>query len=404
MKKNNIFVSPSEAAKELKEGKMIIAVDAPDRENEGDLICAASKITAQHVNFMTKYGRGLVCVSMEDARLKELNLENMTANSTEKRGCCFTVSVDYAHGTTTGISAYDRALTIQKLADKTAKAKDFLRPGHIFPLRSQKGGVLKRTGHTEAVTDLVKMAGLEPAGALCEIMNEDGTMAKVPNLIKFAKKHKLKIITIEDLVKYRRINNEQIKEIVKVDFPTKYGNFKLHLFEDSITGESHIAIVKGIVKDKENVLIRLHSSCETGDVFHSLRCDCGQQLEYAMQRVQEQGCGVILYMHQEGRGIGLTNKLKAYLLQDKGLDTVDANIALGFAPDLRDYSFSAGMLNLLQIKSVRIMTNNPEKIEELIKCNIKVSQRVPIEIAPSKSNKQYLKTKKNKMRHILKEV
>ncbi|MDR3049494.1 MAG: GTP cyclohydrolase II [Elusimicrobiota bacterium] len=395
------FSSPQEAAKDIKAGKMVIVVDDPNRENEGDLICAASKTTPQIVNFITKYGRGLVCVSLQDERLKELQIENMTAYSTERRGCCFTISVDYALGSTTGISSYDRALTIQKLADKTAKAQDFLRPGHIFPLRAKKGGTLERSGHTEAVIDLMKMAKLEPAGVLCEIMNEDGTMAKVSDLIKFSKKHKIKIVSIADIIKYRRANENTVKEIVKVDFPTKYGRFKLFLFEDEISGEAHIALIRGSLKNKKSVLMRIHSSCETGDIFHSLRCDCGEQLETALKAISKEDCGIVLYMHQEGRGIGLKNKLKAYRLQDKGLDTVEANIALGFAPDLRDYNFAAQVLKILQVKSVNLMTNNPKKVESLIEYGVKVDKRIPVEITPNQYNTRYLKTKKTKMRHIM---
>ena len=328
----------------------------------------------------------------------------MVEKPTEKKGCSFTVSVDYKIGTTTGISAYDRSVTVRKLIDKTAKSEDFARPGHIFPLRFKEGGVLARTGHTEAAVDLVKFAGFYPAGIICEIMNNDGTMARMSDLVKFAKKHDLHIITIEELVNYRRRTEKLINEIVNVDLPTRYGHFKLVLFEDLITKDSHIAVVRGIVKNKQNVLVRVHSSCETGDIFHSLRCDCGDQLETALKAVGEAEQGVVLYIHQEGRGIGLANKLKAYCLQEKGMDTVEANKALGFDPDLRDYGIGAQMLSELGIKSINLMTNNPGKINGLESYGLKITKRVPLEISPSKSNEKYLKTKKEKMGHILEKV
>lgn len=404
--KNNskTFTSVESAVKDIQAGKMVIVVDDPGRENEGDLICAAEKTTPEMINFMTKYARGLICVPMKDERLQELEIENMVEKSTEKKGCSFTVSVDYSIGTSTGISAYDRAITVQKLIDEKAKPEDFARPGHIFPLRYKEGGVLVRTGHTEAAVDLMELAGLYPAGVICEIMNDDGTMSRMPDLIKFAKKHKLKIITIEELINYRRQTEKLIKEIVSVDLPTKYGDFKLRLFEDTITKDTHLAVIKGVVKGKNNVLVRVHSSCETGDIFHSLRCDCGDQLETALRAIEAQGQGVVLYMHQEGRGIGLTNKLKAYHLQEKGMDTVEANVALGFPPDLRDYGIGAQILSELGIKSIKLMTNNPRKIVGLEGHGLKITDRVPVEINPSKSNKKYLKTKKEKMGHILKTV
>lgn len=401
-KKN--FATVESAIKDIKKGKMVIVVDDPDRENEGDLVCAAEKTTPQIINFMTKFARGLICAPMKDKQLKKLEIENMVDNPTEKKGCSFTVSVDYRIGTTTGISAYDRAVTVQKLIDKHSKPDDFARPGHIFPLRYKEGGVLVRTGHTEAAVDLVELAGLYPAGTICEIMNDDGTMSRMPDLVKFAKKHKLKILTIEDLINYRRQNEKLIKEVVSVDLPTKYGNFKSVLFEDTITKDVHLAIIKGSVKGKKDVLVRVHSSCETGDVFHSLRCDCGDQLETALRAIEKAGQGIVLYMHQEGRGIGLANKLKAYHLQEQGMDTVEANVALGFAPDLRDYGIGAQILSELGMKSIKLMTNNPRKIVGLEGYGLKVSGRVPVEISPTVSNKRYLKTKKEKMGHILKSV
>jgi 3,4-dihydroxy 2-butanone 4-phosphate synthase/GTP cyclohydrolase II len=402
--KNDVFATIESAVKDIKAGKPVIIVDDPGRENEGDILVAAQKITPQLINFMTKYARGLICIPMKRERLEELDIDNMVENPTEKKGCSFTVSVDYRIGTTTGISAYDRAITVKKLIDKTSKAKDFARPGHMFPLSYKKGGVLVRSGHTEAAVDLAELAGLYPAGVICEIMNEDGTMSRMPDLVKFAKKHKLKIATIADLINYRRRTENFIKKVVSVDFPTRYGDFKMILFEDIITKEAHLAIIKGNVKNKKNVLVRVHSSCETGDIFHSLRCDCGDQLEAALKAIEQKGQGVLLYMHQEGRGIGLVNKLKTYHLQEKGLDTVEANAALGFPSDLRDYGIGAQILSELGIKSSNLMTNNPKKIVGLEGYGLKITKRIPVEINPTKSNKRYLKTKKEKMGHILKIV
>ncbi|MDR1784151.1 MAG: bifunctional 3,4-dihydroxy-2-butanone-4-phosphate synthase/GTP cyclohydrolase II [Endomicrobium sp.] len=400
----NIFSSVEDAIEDIKSGKIVIVVDDPDRENEGDLVCAAEKVSPEIINFMVKYGRGLICVPMKHERLEELKIKNMIENPTEKKGCSFTVSVDYKIGTTTGISVYDRCVTVKKLIDKSVKSEDFAMPGHIFPLRSKDGGVLVRTGHTEAAVDLAELAGLYPAGVICEIINDDGTMARIPNLVEFAKKHKLRIVTIEGLVGYKRLLKKSVTKIVSVNFPTRYGNFKLILFEYEVNKDCHLAIVKGKVEGKDDVLVRVHSSCETGDIFHSLRCDCGAQLEKALKLIEKTGQGVVLYMHQEGRGIGLVNKLKAYHLQENGMDTVEANVALGFAPDLRDYKISAQILSRLGIRSISLMTNNPKKVIGLEEFGVKISKRIPLEISPTESNKNYLKTKKEKMGHILETV
>lgn len=401
------FATIEAAVKDIKKGKMIIVVDDPNRENEGDLVCSAKKVTPQIINFMTKFGRGLVCVPVKGDRLDNLEIKTVEKKhgviSHDKISCAFTESVDYKNGTSTGISAYDRAKTIRAIADGASKPSDFERPGHIFPLRYKEGGVLVRAGHTEASVDLALLAGLDGSAVICEIMNDDGTMARLPDLLIFAKKHKLKIITVEELIKYRRTTEKLVKEAVTVNFPTKYGNFTLSLFEDKIKKETHLAIIKGDVRNKKNVLVRVHSSCETGDIFHSLKCDCGQQLEQALTMIEKEGLGVVLYMHQEGRGIGLTNKLKAYKLQEEGMDTVEANVALGFAPDLRDYGVGAQILCELGISSIRLMTNNPRKIIGLNGYGLKVTGRVPIEIPSNKINRRYLKTKKIKMGHFFNE-
>jgi len=400
---NEVFASVEDVVEDIKAGKMAIVIDDPGRENEGDLVCAAEKASPETVNFMAKYGRGLICAPTKHEQLEKLEIKNMIENPTEKKGCSFTVSIDYKIGTTTGISAYDRSITIRKLIDETAKAEDFARPGHVFPLRYKDGGVLVRAGHTEAAVDLAELAGLYPAGVICEVMNDDGTMARIPELTKFAQKHKLKIITIEELINYRRLTKNTVSETVNVNFPTKHGDFRLVLFEDTTTKDCHLAVVKGDVKGKSGVLVRVHSSCETGDIFHSLRCDCGDQLETALKLIEQAGRGIVLYMHQEGRGIGLANKIKTYSLQEKGMDTVEANMALGFAPDLRDYKTSAQILSKLGVKSINLMTNNPQKITSLKESGLQV-KRIPLEINPTKSNKNYLRAKKEKMGHMLKTV
>ncbi|MBN1823242.1 MAG: bifunctional 3,4-dihydroxy-2-butanone-4-phosphate synthase/GTP cyclohydrolase II [Endomicrobiales bacterium] len=395
------FSSIPEAVEDIRKGRVIIVVDDPSRENEGDLVCAAQKVTPEAVNFMAKYGRGLICLPMTGERLDELGIEQMVSNPHEAKEAAFTVSVDFRHGTTTGISAHDRSKTVKALIDKRTKPADLLKPGHVFPLRYREGGVLVRSGHTEAAVDLARLAGLYPAGVICEIMHEDGTMSRLPELKRFARRHSIKMITIADLIKYRRSTEKLIKRAVTVELPTRYGDFQLSLYEDKVTLEHHLALVKGDVAGKKNVLVRVHSSCVTGDIFHSLRCDCGEQLEEAMRMISKRGLGVVLYMHQEGRGIGLANKLHAYNLQENGLDTVEANIALGFAPDLRDYGIGAQILSDLGLSSIKLITNNPKKLIGLEGYGLKITGRVPIEIHPGLSNRNYLKTKKEKMGHLL---
>ncbi|MDR1928656.1 MAG: GTP cyclohydrolase II [Endomicrobium sp.] len=396
--------SVENAVKDIKDGKMIIVINDSDAENVGDLVCSSEKITPTIINFMTKYARGTIYISMKHDRLEELGIKNMVEISTQKNRCSFTVSVDYKIGTT-GISAYDRAITIKKLITKNSKEHDFFKPGHVFPLKYKEGGVLIRSGHTEAAVDLVVIAGLYPSGVICTIMNDDGLILKNKELLKFSRKHNLNLITIKELISYRCCSEKNIEKIVKVDFPTKFGKFKLILFKDVITKTSHIALIKGNVESQKNILVRVHSSCETGDALHSLRCDCGTQLSLAMETINKKGIGVILYMHQEGRGIGLTNKLKAYHLQEKkGMDTVAANIALGFNPDLRDYRIAAQILLYLGIKNINIMTNNPKKVKELEKYGLKIVKRIAIEVNSTKYNEKYLKTKKEKMGHILQKI
>lgn len=397
------FNDIEDAVADIRAGKIIIVIDDEDRENEGDLVMAAEKVTGEAINFMATYGKGLICTPMEEEILKELQINSMVENNTDNHETAFTVSVDYKD-TTTGISAYERALTISKLLENGVKPEDFRRPGHVFPLIAKDKGVLERIGHTEAAVDLSKLAGLKPAGVICEIMNEDGTMARTPELMEFAKNHNLKIITIADLVEYRK---KQVKEkvsierVVEINMPTKYGDFKMFGFINKLNGEHHVALVKGEINEDMSVLTRIHSECLTGDVIGSKRCDCGEQFDLAMKKIAKEGRGILVYMRQEGRGIGLINKLKAYALQDQGYDTVEANVMLGFPADMRKYDVVAEILKDLGVKKVNLMTNNPRKINGLLDYGIEVENRVPIQISSNEKNEFYLKTKKEKLNHML---
>ena len=394
------FNTIEEAVEDIRAGKMIVVVDDEDRENEGDLLMAAEMITPDAVNFMAKYGRGLICMPVTRERLSELGILSMVERNTDSHQTAFTVSID-ALETTTGISAKERALTIQKVLDPDAKGTDFKRPGHMFPLEAKEGGVLRRAGHTEAAVDLPRMAGLYPAGVICEIMSEDGTMSRIPELMEFVRIHDLKIITIADLISYRRKNESFISRVTEAKMPTEHGEFKMMGYVNTLNGEHHIALVKGDVSDGKPVLVRVHSECLTGDALGSLRCDCGEQLKAAMTKVENEGRGIIVYMRQEGRGIGLINKIKAYELQDQGMDTVDANLALGFPADLRDYGIGAQILMDLGVQKVRLMTNNPKKVAGLTGYGIEIVDREPIEMNHNEKNEQYLKTKKEKLGHLL---
>lgn len=391
-----------EAVEDIRNGKMIIVIDDTDRENEGDIIAAAELITPEQINFITREARGLLCVAINESKAKELELDLMVNDNTSTHQTPFTVSIDYVHGTTTGVSTYDRTATIKAIVCENSKPSDFARPGHIFPLISKKGGVLKRAGHTEATTDLMTLAGLKPGGILCEILHEDGTMARLPQLIDFAAKHNLKIISIADLIEFRRRKERLVKCKTVINLPTAYGDFKLYLYENLLdTNDNPIAIVKGELSNDKPALVRVHSECLTGDVFGSLRCDCGEQLAAALEMIEKEGCGVLLYMRQEGRGIGIVNKLLAYELQDKGSDTVEANEKLGFKADLRDYGIGAQILKDLGLTKIRLITNNPKKIIGLNGYDLDIVERIPVEVKPNNSNTRYLKTKKEKLGHLL---
>jgi len=396
--------SVEEALEELRNGRMIILVDDEDRENEGDLTMAAQFVTKDAINFMAKYGRGLICLALDQSIADRLDLPMMVRDNTSRFGTAFTVSIDAKEGITTGISAADRAVTIRKAVEDGTRPDDLVRPGHVFPLRAKKGGVLVRTGQTEGSVDLCKMAGLKPGAVICEIMKEDGTMARRPDLEVFAKQHGLKICTVADVIAHRIKTETLVREVVRASLPTKYGDFDLVGFDNDIDHKEHVALVKGDISPDEPVLVRVHSECLTGDVFGSRRCDCGEQLHNSMMMIEKEGKGVIVYMRQEGRGIGLINKLRAYHLQENGKDTVEANIELGFPPDLRDYGLGAQILVALGVKKMRLMTNNPKKIIGLEGYGLEIVERVPIEVPPNDKNKDYLKTKKDKMGHILEVV
>jgi len=397
-----VILSVEKAIEEIKEGKMLIVVDDEHRENEGDLVIAAEKVTPEHIAFMASFGRGLICVPITEERAKELDLPLMTTENTEAHRTAFTISVDAKEGTTTGISAQDRATTIKALIDPATKPSDLARPGHIFPIIAKKGGVLVRAGHTEAAVDLATLAGLYPAGVICEILNDDGTCARLPQLIEFANKWGLHIVTINSLIEYRRKKEKLVFRAAETTLPTRFGTFRAIAYQSLVDDKPYLALVMGEINPEEPTLVRVHSSCTTGDVFHSLRCDCGDQLERALQIISEEGKGVILYIQQEGRGIGLVNKIKAYQLQDRGLDTVEANQALGFPADLRDYGIGAQILLDLGLKKIRLMTNNPKKIVGISAYGLEIVERVPLTTPMREENRDYILTKANKMGHLLK--
>jgi 3,4-dihydroxy 2-butanone 4-phosphate synthase / GTP cyclohydrolase II len=401
VEEKSAFATIEEAIEDIREGKFVVVVDAADRENEGDLTIAAQFATPDAVNFMTKEARGLICLCLTEDRCDELGLRQMTERNETPYGTAFTVSVEAREGVTTGISAPDRSRTIQVAVDPDAKPDDLVQPGHVFPLRARQGGVLARAGQTEAAVDLARLAGLIPAGVVCEIMNEDGTMARVPDLVAYCERHGLKLITVADLIEYRRRHEQLVERTTTVAMPTAYGDFTAVAFRETLTGKHHMALVKGDVEGAEDVLVRVHSECLTGDVFHSLRCDCGEQLELALERIASEDRGVLLYMAQEGRGIGLLNKLRAYELQENGYDTVEANLELGFQPDMRDYGIGNQILAELGLTTIRILTNNPKKITGIEGFGLEVVEQVPIETTPTAQNAHYLATKRDKLGHKL---
>jgi 3,4-dihydroxy 2-butanone 4-phosphate synthase / GTP cyclohydrolase II len=395
------FATIEEALEDVREGRMVVVCDAEDRENEGDLTLAAQFATPEAINFMATHGRGLICLALTPDRCDELGLDLMAAKNESPFQTAFTVSIEAREGISTGISAHDRARTVQVAIDPAAKPEDLVQPGHIFPLKAKEGGVLERTGQTEAAVDLARLAGLNPSGVICEVMNDDGTMARVPDLIEYCERHGLKMITVADLIAYRRQNDKLVERVVETRLPTKFGDFSVVGFRSLVDDKHHVAMVKGEVSGEEDVLVRVHSECLTGDVFHSLRCDCGQQLEDALLRIEEEGRGVLLYLAQEGRGIGLLNKLRAYKLQEEGRDTVDANLELGLPADLRDYGIGAQILVDLGLSSIRLLTNNPKKIVGLEGYGLRVTDQIPIEHVANEHNRDYLKAKKDKLGHLL---
>jgi 3,4-dihydroxy 2-butanone 4-phosphate synthase/GTP cyclohydrolase II len=395
------FDSIESVLQDLRKGRMVVVVDDADRENEGDLIMAAEHVTPEAINFMARFGRGLICVPTTEERLKQLGIERMVTQNRETFKTDFQVSVDAARGITTGISAADRAATVRAMANPTAVPEDLVQPGHVFPLRARAGGVLQRAGHTEAAVDLVRLAGGRPIGVICEVLKDDGSMARLPDLVKFARKHRLKLATIEALIKHRREREKLVQRVEVVKMPTDYGDFDLHLYRSTLDGQHHLALVKGDVAGKPNVLVRVHSECLTGDVFGSRRCDCGAQLHQAMRQVAQEGRGVILYMRQEGRGIGLAPKILAYKLQERGYDTVEANLKLGFKMDLREYGLGAQILVDLGLRTIRLLTNNPKKIVGLEGYGLEIVEQVPIRVPPNPHNSKYLQTKREKLGHLV---